>query len=429
MIVADLEVYGTVGTMAFHDLQNPDPKVFDVGIGTRNAYWTLSGYDQSRSATTSIALEGFNGYGYLTVYAIDLGGSTLLSTSTALWTASPATITSGTDNNLIFGQFYRYSGGGFSTFSYSGSTLNQTYPDYCLGSSYSFYKGLFSDPAADHESTFYFAPFTNFYGMGVVYNFSAAPSTTGDIYLGNRNCCVGEPCDIGLDFTAGLDGATLHTELAQTCTGLGDGTNQYHLDYFNLLPNKITIESETSGTKQLCAWITGGTAEPFIQSFTANFYAASSTLGCFASDKMQEQDFCSDASLGCGDFEVSGSVWSELFCGLKQLGCWLVQPASSSLDYIGARYNTLKGKFPFSVYYDLTDSVQAGFASSSASRAGNFSLPMYSKTSSSFYMIKVLDASSTEKAIGKNNADTFRFTQTCIIWGIVAIIIILQLTL
>jgi hypothetical protein len=110
--------------------------------------------------------------------------------------------------------------------------------------------------------------------------------------------------------------------------------------------------------------------------------------------------------------------------------CWLIEPKESVSTVFNQNVDTIKGKFPFSLYFDLASSTKAVFSTSTATTTGVFSLPMYGKNGSTtdhFYMITVLSSSSMPNAIGSSNAIIFRNTLKYLFWILGAIYIIFRL--
>lgn len=253
-------------------------------------------------------------------------------------------------------------------------------------------------------------------------------STQGNINFNNSSCCADQACTIPINFDNFLNGSTLNWSIDPLiCNALGDGDYSVKLDAFNKWPASITINPQAEGVHTLCAWNSGGVADKSLYNIQLNFYNGTSSEYCLPI-VFETPGFCTDEFLNCGDFDLTGSLWSNIFCGIKQAGCWLVVPASSSISWVKEVSPKIQNKFPFSAYFDLINSMKSGLSMAEYDdRSGTFGLPMYDKASSSFYMVNVLNASSTEKAIGKDNAILFRKTQTYFIWLFASLYILFRL--
>ena len=137
--------------------------------------------------------------------------------------------------------------------------------------------------------------------------------------------------------------------------------------------------------------------------------------------------FCDDPC-----YEVATStIFGSINCGFRQFGCWLFVPDDEVFTGYNSSINNLKKHFPFSVFYGITGAFKDNIDLVQDTRTGVFSIPMYGNVSSSptstFYMMKVLDASSTENAIGKENANMFRNTFVYLFYILGAIYIIFRI--
>lgn len=241
----------------------------------------------------------------------------------------------------------------------------------------------------------------------------------------NNDCCADQSCRVPIIFDEYFNNAILNIEIdpdGMICNAENTPDSSYTLDSFNNTPEEIVLSSQSSGDHLVCAW----TSE-IMTYFTASYRSGTSSPYCIIPEITAAPEFCSDEALGCGAYSSSTSLWEGLICGLKQAGCWFVVPATSSLQMINDNAKKLQTKFPFNLYFGVLNDLEYGFSTTSDSRAGGLSVPMYSASSSSFYFIPIVDASSTENAIGKINASLFRRTQTWIIWGAVGLYLLLRL--
>lgn len=254
-----------------------------------------------------------------------------------------------------------------------------------------------------------------------------ATSTQGNINFNNSSCCADQACTVPITFDNFLNGSTLNWSIDPLiCNSLGDGDYSVKLDSWNKYPASIEVPPQSEGIHTLCAWNSGGVADKSLYNVQLNFYNGTSSEYCLPI-LFETPEFCTDEYLNCGDWNLVDTVWSNLYCGLKQAGCWFVVPASSSVSWVKETAVKIQNKFPFSAYFDLINSMQSGLGGMTDDRSGTFGLPMYSAASGTYYMVEVLNASSTEKAIGKANATTFRKTQAYFIWLFASLYILFRL--
>lgn len=97
----------------------------------------------------------------------------------------------------------------------------------------------------------------------------------------------------------------------------------------------------------------------------------------------------------------------DIQCGLQAAAAWAVCVSSSSLSSLTSSAQMLRTKFPFSAPFSLIDQIKIGLGEYSTTTQG-FSMPMISAATTSMQMIQVLDASSTERVIGRTNAILWR---------------------
>lgn len=200
----------------------------------------------------------------------------------------------------------------------------------------------------------------------------------------------------------------------------------YFLDFSNQTQASSTMATTTqNGWHDLCLVYILNNVYQFRASGRIQIISAP---GCYSTSS-PDTDFAYFCLNPCNGLATSSSFFDtdNFVCGARKIGCWALNPSTTSLSYLTNTYATFKTKFPFNLYFSIMDSLKAGLTQTD-DKSGYFSLPMYSRASGSYYMIKVLDASSTANAIGQTNANTFRTTLIFIIYGAVAVFIIFRLT-
>ena len=253
------------------------------------------------------------------------------------------------------------------------------------------------------------------------------PTLPDGMIIGDPTCCEGYTCAIPLSYPADLHDTTIAWGIdLPVCNFLSaEAENTMTLDIFAGQPVYFPASSTLAvGDHTLCfAWSNGDYSA--IQTKEFEVLEASSTV-CAAMDI--DVDVWCDREIVCAGLATSTSLWSGLECSGKMIVCWMFEPLPNSLDFLSEKFEAIKTRAPFSLYFSLTDSLEAGFSTTTDDRSGSIGVPMWSAVSSSYYMITIADGSSTEKAIGEDNAVLFRNTQKWIIWAAVAIIILIFLT-
>jgi len=109
--------------------------------------------------------------------------------------------------------------------------------------------------------------------------------------------------------------------------------------------------------------------------------------------------------LGTCDETFLGSI----FCGFKMLICWAFVPGDTGTLAVKSSWENLQGEFPFSIPYDLINSIKAGFENQGTTTA--FKIPMISQTAEKKRIwIDVITASTSENIIGSSTYDMIQTT-------------------
>lgn len=108
------------------------------------------------------------------------------------------------------------------------------------------------------------------------------------------------------------------------------------------------------------------------------------------------------------------TILGGLECGLKRAGVWLFYPNATTLQNGLNSIDNFKGTFPFSAFFDITDTIKHAIASTTIDDAG-FYVPTITSTST-FVMMPALGTSTISNAIGNNNANLIRTGISFIMW-------------
>jgi hypothetical protein len=119
------------------------------------------------------------------------------------------------------------------------------------------------------------------------------------------------------------------------------------------------------------------------------------------------------------------SFFGGINCGFRMIVAFAVTPNESTLTNLKTSYVQFKTAFPFSAYFQLTDTISSAISSTTLSRSGTFDVPMIDKQGH-IGTIPVLSSSSMPKAIGQSNTDLIRNTVTWFMWLCVAFLVFIQ---
>ena len=181
-----------------------------------------------------------------------------------------------------------------------------------------------------------------------------------------------------------------------------------------------------SSTLTLCSYLVDNNGNP-VSIGTSNYDVyASTSVECVGSYLTSPYNYwCADVCNGLATSTFGG----EIACGARQVGCWSFTPHATSKSYFSASWEALKGSFPFSLYFDLTDAL-TGFSTSTTATQG-FALPvpaMDSNGHATITMETVVNASTSQNTIGKNNYYDIRRAIVWFLWIIAAGYVIFRLS-
>jgi hypothetical protein len=414
--------------------------------------WDLAGLDVG-STTLRFDVASWQNHAStfdLGVYAIDTNGALLIATSSYQFTEFYPNmypyVVSSTLENLIFAIPYHYPSD--FEFTYSKDTIHKE-ATYCHPSGYYIKQGLYSNPNIPSTSVFNTNHQADTWGYAFQLGFSDVPAPPAEIYPfsyygikidANQKTCFGDQKirvqqtnDAGFFWdnpstniykSKLLQFATIAS--TSTCNVSTTMTSGNFFDYYT--PNgTISLATSTTpvGANELCMkyWQQGFTDSIFATT-TIIVAPATSTL-CTMSQLPLKTSWCDPTRVCADEASSTNDFFFGILCGTKLAFCWIFAPTPSALNFINNGFEEIKSVVPFSYYYNLSDSVMAGFATSSFANASTtIGLPMYNKDTQAYYIIPVLSTSSIPNLIGETNAAIFRATQAAFIWAATAILII-----
>ena len=113
-------------------------------------------------------------------------------------------------------------------------------------------------------------------------------------------------------------------------------------------------------------------------------------------------------------------------CGFKKVAIWGLCPSSEAQTALADGYNDLKNSFPFSAFFDLTDTVSQAVSSTTLNMNNTITMPFINKTGD-FILIPVLASTSMPNLIGQNNYNLFRNSITWVLWCLCAFIVFITI--
>ena len=246
----------------------------------------------------------------------------------------------------------------------------------------------------------------------------ALATSTSNINFGKAQCCTNSDCVLPISFDSTLDDDTIEWQADYLpCTGLGTLSSSATLNFFGQSPSQLDLGTLSLGNHSIC--VIDHTSNSATVQYV-NIYSATSTI-C-ESLHFSPSVFCTDEWLHCGYYDTSTVAWSGLVCGLKQAGCFMVNPATSSLYFISSVASNLQTKAPFSLYFSITNTIKQGLEQTSTTSTSTLGVPMWNATSRQFYVLPVVTTSSLSNTIGITNANMFKNTITWIVWAMVAVV-------
>lgn len=129
--------------------------------------------------------------------------------------------------------------------------------------------------------------------------------------------------------------------------------------------------------------------------------------------EMVEEWTISDDEICAG--VATSTIMGGIECAFKKLGYWAFYPSSGSVNNLKNSFTNLKSSFPFSVFFQLTDTMDSALSTTTTNMEGNFSVPMITATGTIF-MQPVLSSSSLGMVVGQDNAILIRNSITWFMW-------------
>jgi hypothetical protein len=140
-----------------------------------------------------------------------------------------------------------------------------------------------------------------------------------------------------------------------------------------------------------------------------------------------------DRDYWCSESNVCNGIATTTFggiinCGLQRSICWAFAVSSSSKGYFNNSFNILKTRFPFSLYFDITEAFQS--LATSTSEVKGFSLPVPAvgqDGKATITMENLISSSTVKTAIGANNYSNIREAIVWFAWILAAGYILIRL--
>jgi len=134
------------------------------------------------------------------------------------------------------------------------------------------------------------------------------------------------------------------------------------------------------------------------------------------------------AAEACTD--ATSTFFGGVYCGLKSAAVWAACPTKFSTDLLNNQWQEMRASFPFTAFFQITDSVEAAIASTSTSTDHTLGLPMIRKTATGtqWYVLPAVSSSTLPAMVGgSTNAGLIRDTFRWLAWIGVAGLIVWQI--
>lgn len=228
--------------------------------------------------------------------------------------------------------------------------------------------------------------------------------------------CEDQDAIFTLDFPDSFNNYRLHFGFnPAVCSPALDFEGYRDLSIYNLgQAFSTTTLTYGSSTLSLCAYLVDNVGDPVsISTYTYDVYASTSET-CAGIYNYDYDYWCQNV---CDDISTS-TFGGELACGGRRLICWTFTPHDGTKAYFSQAWNNIKRKFPFSLYFDITDAFQ-GFSTSSSEEVG-FKIPVPhigEDGRATLTMETIIDQDFTKNLVGgEDNWNFYRESTLWILW-------------
>jgi hypothetical protein len=121
---------------------------------------------------------------------------------------------------------------------------------------------------------------------------------------------------------------------------------------------------------------------------------------------------------------ATSTIMGGIECGFKRVIYWAFYPSNNALLSLQSSITNLKASFPFSAFFDLTDTIDTAIATSTTNMAGTIDMP-FINGSGDYIMLPVMASSSLSNLIGSTNATLFRNSLTWFLWACAGVLVFL----
>lgn len=167
------------------------------------------------------------------------------------------------------------------------------------------------------------------------------------------------------------------------------------------------------------SYYAGNSGNNFIDS-PINFEVLASTTMANASTSLSEMLTQVEETI-CDDIDTS-TTWGQILCALKRSALFVFKPDDASINTFIASYIELKQSFPFNAFFGITDALQSGVSTTTASTTSTLMIP-FIDDDGDFNSISVVGSTTLSNLIGVENNNIFRNSIVYFAWIVAGFII------
>lgn len=210
----------------------------------------------------------------------------------------------------------------------------------------------------------------------------------------------------------------------ETWTSLEDINGDIHLSTSSPFSLQVPYTQFTEGNYRAIAYLINQNTGVRSTSTRVDYMLGINTVFSGTSDAQYQTGSALTEAQLCQGIATS-TFFGGIECGFKKVIAFAITPNDSTLNNLKNSYINFKNTFPFTAYYQLTDTINGAIASTTLSRNGTFDVPMINKQGH-IGTIPILSSNSMPNAIGQTNTTLIRNTITWFMWLAVAFLVFLQ---
>lgn len=220
-------------------------------------------------------------------------------------------------------------------------------------------------------------------GLWTEFEYTAPEETLGGdsgLKISPQDCCADNYCFLPITFPNSMDGYTVKTALdAGVCYGGATADFSHLLDYYNLWPTELAINSAAIGKHYACIMeFDKNLSSTKVSLLELNYMGATSTacLGLSEYATTTPEVWCDPETLCAG--LATSSFWEfsdNIQCAARKTWCWLFTPKKDIKALLGQSSAQLGQIFP----YNIRNQITTAFAATSTLKLEELKFPIPKK--------------------------------------------------